>query len=128
MSRSMASRRDATSDDLSAVVVTGSRVQAPEREAPTSADLSQALREAAARGDRAEVTRLLDAGAPIDAADPAGVTALMKSVQANHPATAVLLVRRGASTDRTNRAGVSARDMAATLDDPRMKRALGIDD
>ena len=37
-----------------------------------------------------------------------------------------LLRRHGASLDRINRNGVSARDMAASIDDPDLNRALGL--
>jgi hypothetical protein len=51
----------------------------------------------------------------------------MKAIQARNPAAAALLLRHGASLDRTNRAGVSARDMAASIDDPELNRALGLE-
>ena len=50
----------------------------------------------------------------------------MKAVQANHPAAAALLRRSGASLDLKNRAGVSARDMAAAIGDPELDRALSL--
>jgi len=43
-----------------------------------------------------------------------GVTALMRAVQRRHPEAAKLLRNFGADLDRKNRAGVSARDMAAS--------------
>ena len=84
------------------------------------------LHAAAAAGRLAELETLLAQGAPVDAPDRAGETALMKSIQARNPAAAALLRRHGASLDRTNRRGVSARDMAASIDDPELNRALGL--
>jgi ankyrin repeat protein len=63
---------------------------------------------------------------PIDTADAAGETALMRSVEGDHPDTAALLVRRGADLERKNRLGMSARDMAEAKGDDRLNRALGI--
>ena len=84
------------------------------------------LHAAAAAGRLAELTALLAQGTPVDAPDSDGETALMKSIQANRPAAAALLRRHGASLDRTNRAGVSARDMATSIDDPELNRALDL--
>ena len=72
------------------------------------------------------MTALLAKGAPVDLPDAAGDTALMKSVRADHPAAAILLRRRGASLDLRNLAGESARDLAATVGDPELDRALGL--
>jgi ankyrin repeat protein len=73
------------------------------------------------------VTALLAEGAPVDAVDAEGETALMKSVQADQPAVAALLRRRGASLAHQNLEGVSARDMAERLGNAEMNRALGIE-
>jgi len=84
------------------------------------------LRAAAGAGRVAEVQELLDRHIPVDSADVNGETALMKSVREDQPATAALLVRYGASLDRKNNAGFSARDLAAQVDDPALKQALGL--
>jgi hypothetical protein len=42
----------------------------------------------------------------------------MKSIQARNPAAAALLRRHAASPDDSDRAGVAARNMAASVDDP----------
>ncbi len=81
---------------------------------------------AAAAGRTAELAALLDQGVAADAPDAAGDTALMKSVRADRPAAAALLRRHGASLDRRNQAGESARDLAAGKADPALDRALGI--
>ncbi|WP_372783030.1 ankyrin repeat domain-containing protein [Phenylobacterium sp.] len=115
------------------VVVTGERVPAPAaslavRSSPGSpAERSTRLRDAAAAGRTAEVTALLASGAPVDAPDDEGETALMKAIQADQPAAAALLRRRGASLERKNHAGVSARDMAMSLGDAELHHALGLD-
>jgi len=82
---------------------------------------------AAAAGRLAELEALLAQGAPVDATDADGDTALMKSVEADQPAAAALLRRHGASLDQRNRAGLSARDMAMKTDDPALNHALGLD-
>ena len=84
------------------------------------------LHAAAAAGRLAELETLLEQGTPVDALDSEGETALMKSIQARNPAAAALLRRHGAGLDRINRNGVSARDMAASIDDPDLNRALGL--
>ena len=53
------------------------------------------LRAAAGAGRAAEVQELLDRHIPVDSADADGETALMKSVRADQPATAALLIRHG---------------------------------
>jgi hypothetical protein len=93
---------------------------------PAAPDPAARLRAAAAAGRTGELAKLLGQGVPVDAADDAGDTALMKSVRADHPAAAALLRRHGASLDRTNQAGESARDLAAGKGDPALNRAIGI--
>jgi hypothetical protein len=127
-------------DSVQELVVTGQRIpagdaQAVERRAPAPAskalaapaDLAARLHAAAAAGRTDDLAALLADGAPVDAVDAEGETALMKSIQANRPAAAALLRRRGASLDRQNQAGVSAREMARRLDDAELNHALGID-
>jgi ankyrin repeat protein len=84
------------------------------------------LRAAAADGQAAQVEALLGQGVPADSPDASGETALMQSVRADHPAVAALLIRHGASLDRTNRAGQSARDLAAAKGDAVLNQALGL--
>jgi hypothetical protein len=48
------------------------------------------------------------------------------SVRADHPAAAALLRRHGASLDHRNRAGESARDMAAERGDAALNQAIGL--
>jgi hypothetical protein len=50
----------------------------------------------------------------------------MKSIQADRPAVAALLRRHGASMERKNHAGESARDMATAKDDAALNQALGL--
>jgi hypothetical protein len=88
-------------------------------------DPGASLRAAAAAGRTADVQALLDEGVPVDAADANGDTALMKSVQADHPAAAAALRRHGANPDRKNHAGESARDMAAGKRDAALGEAIG---
>jgi len=131
----------ASEDGVEALIVTGkaapppSAARAARAEAPmaqTAAPASPAARAArlhaaAAAGSLAELTALLAQGTPVDAPDSEGETALMKSIQARRPAAAALLRRHGASLDRTNRAGVSARDMAGAINDADLNRALGFE-
>jgi ankyrin repeat protein len=99
------------------------RSQSP---AGLASDLAGRLRTAAAAGRTAEVAALLDQGAAVDAADAEGDTALMKSIRGNHPAVAAVLRRHGASLDRRNRAGKSARDLAAAKGDAELNQAIGL--
>jgi uncharacterized protein len=85
------------------------------------------LRAAAAAGRTTEVQELLDRRIPVDVADANGETALMKSVRADQPATAALLLRHGASLDKKNNAGLSARDLAMQINNPALNRALSLE-
>jgi hypothetical protein len=118
-------------DDVSEVVVTAERRRSADEVAsvPVESPATQArrLRRAAAAGKVDEVSALLEAGAEVDAPDGEGVTALMRAVQRKHAEAALLLRNYGADLDRKNRAGVSARDMAAKLGDPELNRALGLE-
>ena len=91
-----------------------------------AADQAARLRAAAAAGKTAEVEGLLAAGVPIDAADANGDTALIRSIQADQPSVAAILHRHGASLDRENNAGQSARDIAKAKDDAELNQALGL--
>jgi hypothetical protein len=115
------------------VVVTGERRAAALAAAPglkslagSPPDQAARLRDAAAAGRTGEVAALLAKRVAVDAPDEEGDTALMKAIQADQPAAAALLRRHGASLDRKNRAGVSARDMAASIGDAELNRALGL--
>ena len=126
------------------IVVTGSRVATPlplpqaqsrfsaapavMEASPPAPPLDKAarLRAAASAGRIAELRALLAEGAPVDAPDDDGETALMKSIRANHPAAAALLRQHGADLDVKNNAGASAREMATSMGDPELNRALGL--
>ena len=93
---------------------------------PAAVNPGAQLRAAAAAGRTEDMEALLHQGAPVDAPDAAGDTALMISIQADHPAAAALLRRHGASLDRTNHAGESARGMAAERGDAALDQAIGL--
>ena len=119
------------------MAVTASRIPAPPPAARAAAAASESavspvlkaarLRAAAAAGRIAELTSLLAEGTPVDAPDADGETALMQAIQSNRPAAAAVLRRHGADLDLENRAGESARDMATSIDDPELNRALRLD-
>ena len=128
-------------DSVNEVVVTGSRIVRRDfsRSSPALAtrldatslpaqaiDQAARLRAAAAYGRTAEMEPLLAQGALVDVPDAEGNTALMVAIQAGQPAAAALLRRYGASLDRRNRAGLSARDMATAADDPALDQAIGL--
>jgi hypothetical protein len=123
----------APSEGLSELVVTAGRRASPLGSSPpirssagSPPDPAAKLRAAASAGQTAEVAALLAKGVPVDAPDDSGETALMRAIQAHHPAAAALLRRGGASLDRKNDAGASARDMATSIGDPELNRALGL--
>ncbi|HXV00941.1 MAG TPA: ankyrin repeat domain-containing protein [Caulobacteraceae bacterium] len=97
-----------------------------ERSEGSSQDLGARLRAAAAAGRTGEVDILLAEGVAVDASDARGDTALMRSVRADRPGVAALLRRHGASLDRRNHAGESARNIAATRADAALSEALGL--
>lgn len=129
---------------LNTVVVTGSRIQRRDDQSnspvvtlnaqalarpsalPKGLDAADNLRAAAAAGRTPEIELLLARGVAIDAADENGETALMKSIEADRRDAAAVLRRHGANLDLKNRAGVSARDMAAGKDDAELDQALGL--
>ena len=115
--------------ELTAAPEAALRVHRATPHPPTEAltDLDARLRIAAERGDTAEVTSLLAQGVAVDGPDADGNTPLMKSILAGRPDTAALLRRYGASLDRKNRSGVTARDMAKMKNDPGLDRAIGLD-
>jgi ankyrin repeat protein len=89
-------------------------------------DPAARLRAAAAAGDLGAIQTLLKTGSQVDAADGEGETALMAAIQSDQPAAAALLRRHGASLDRRDKAGTSARDMAEQAGDPALRQALGL--
>ena len=123
------------------IAVTGSRMSRRDFAAPrtslitrsaaavlpaSAAEQAASLRAATTEGRTGEMETLLAQGVPVDAADAAGTTALMKSIEADQPAAAALLRRHGASLEKRNRAGVSVREMAAAKNDPELDQALGL--
>ena len=60
------------------------------------------------------VELLLDAGAPIDAVDNRGRTALMMAAELDHAAIVELLLHRGADRSIADKGGKRAADLAAT--------------
>jgi hypothetical protein len=62
---------------------------------------------ALANGDAVGVTKLLHAGAYVDAADPKGETPLLAAVRRGDPALVALLLNHGASVTETDNVGRS---------------------
>ena len=65
----------------------------------TMAASRTALVDAAARGDTAQVRKLLDAGAPVEQRDTRGRTPVLAATAGNHLATVQLLIQRGADVN-----------------------------
>ena len=86
------------------------------------ADRSAALRAAAGRSDADAVRALLDQGAPVDARDDRGATALVRAAYGNQVDTAALLVQAGADVDLQDDSRQSAYLIATSEvgDDPRL--------
>ena len=85
-------------------------------------DPAAALREAASRGDTPAVRALLEQGAPVDARDDQGATALVRAAYGNHLDAAALLVQAGADVDLADDSRQSAYLIATSEvgDDPRL--------
>lgn len=83
-----------------------------------------ALRRAAAAGRTEEVEVALSRGAPVDAPDVNGDTALILSVRGAHTATAALLRSHGADPERKNLAGMSATALASGSGDAKLEDAV----
>jgi hypothetical protein len=115
-------RREAASGFAAPPATSMGSLAAPDA---TAAERAARLRAAAAAGRTKDIEALLDQGVPVDASDAEGNTALMLSIRDNRPGAAALLRRHGASLDRTNRAGESARDLAADRGDAALSRAIG---
>ena len=103
---------------VAALAVSGCGDEAPEPD-PTR---NQALIEAAAAGDREAVTRLLDEGASVAAADETGRTALVAASYGNHVAVAEALIEAGADVNAQDDSQQSAFLIATSEvgDDPRL--------
>lgn len=83
------------------------------------------LMRAAARGDAAQVTALLDKGAAPDASTPAQrITALMCAAYFGHARVITVLVSRGASIAQKDAQGAAAVDWAALGDHPELEKTL----
>ena len=83
---------------------------------------ASALRGAAGRGDAPAVRALLEQGAPVDARDGQGATALVRAAYGNHLDGAALLVQAGADVDLADDSRQSAYLIATSEvgDDPRL--------
>jgi len=66
-------------------------------------DPGRALREAAGKGDVARARELLDAGTPVDAPNPDGVTPLLHAAEQGHLEMVRLLLARGANVNGRDR-------------------------
>src|ERR1035438_406141 len=82
--------------------------------------LNDALIQAAAQGDAAEVNRLLAAGAHLDAADRFGQTALLAAVQNNRTNIVKLLIKRGADLNGVDGAALTLAADQGSLDIARL--------
>jgi uncharacterized protein len=102
------------------VVLAAACAPAPDRTA--GVDPAAALREAAGRGDADAVRTLLEQGAPVDARDDRGATALVRAAYGNQVDTAALLVQAGADVDLQDDTRQSAYLIATSEvgDDPRL--------
>lgn len=101
---------------LAAVVLAGA-VQDPDGLTP--------LMRAAARGDAAQVTALLDKGADPQAVTPAQrITALMCASYFGHAGVIAVLKARGASIAQKDAQGAAAVDWAALGDHPELETTL----
>ncbi|WP_122261813.1 ankyrin repeat domain-containing protein [Ornithinimicrobium cerasi] len=69
---------------------------------PETVDLAHALFDMARQGRTAQLAAYVDAGAPVDLADPAGNTLLMLAAYHGHADLVHELARRGADVDRLN--------------------------
>ncbi|SOC57868.1 ankyrin repeat domain-containing protein [Ornithinimicrobium cerasi] len=69
---------------------------------PETVDLAHALFDMARQGRTAQLAAYVDAGAPVDLADPAGNTLLMLAAYHGHADLVQELARRGADVDRLN--------------------------
>jgi uncharacterized protein len=107
---------------LGALFVVLAAACAPAPSPTGGADPAAALREAAGRGDTDAVRALLDQGAPVDARDDRGATALVRAAYGNQVAAAALLVQAGADVNLQDDTRQSAYLIATSEvgDDPRL--------
>src|SRR4051812_39012109 len=77
-----------------------------------SADLGPDLLAAARKGDARQVQELLDRGAPVNAADKNGRTALMAAASRGHADVVRVLLAKGAKTDARDKQGDTAYGLA----------------
>ncbi|XP_047103621.1 speckle-type POZ protein-like [Schistocerca piceifrons] len=85
------------------------------REAQESSDRLPQLHEAAIRGSAEDVRRLLAAGAPVDARNAAGWTALHCAAALGHDLVVASLLRAGADVDARDRCGDTPLHKAAWM-------------
>jgi Ankyrin repeats (3 copies) len=76
------------------------------------ADSGAELRNAARKGQTAQVATLAQKGAPLDTADKNGRTALMMAAERGHADTVKLLLERGAKAEARDREGWTAYGLA----------------
>ena len=107
---------------LVALFVVFAAACAPAPSPTGGADPVAAMREAAGRGDTDAVRALLDQGAPVDARDDRGATALVRAAYGNQVAAAALLVQAGADVNLQDDTRQSAYLIATSEvgDDPRL--------
>lgn len=87
-------------------------------------DLAHALFDLARQGRTERLVAYVDAGAPVDLADPAGNTFLMLAAYHGHAALVRELARRGADVDRLNDRGQSPLAGAVFKGEPEVVSAL----
>ena len=80
--------------------------------------------DATSSGDTERVGSLLDAGAPINALDRHGQTALMNAAHKGHAEVVRLLAKRGADLNHAAKYGLTALMLAVIADHPDVVRVL----
>ena len=99
-------------------------VAAPAAGQPAGGDLIEAVRQAGPESAAAAVTRLLDDGADVNAAEPDGTTALHWAVLRDDQDAVRQLIGAGAHADAANRYGVTPLALAATNGSAALVEAL----
>ena len=97
---------------------------APAAGQPAGGDLIEAVRQAGPESAAAAVTRLLDDGADVNAAEPDGTTALHWAVLRDDQDAVRQLIGAGAHADAANRYGVTPLALAATNGSAALVEAL----
>ncbi len=94
--------------------------------APPATDKGDALREAASKGDLAQVKAFLESGVPVDSPDPRhGLTALILAAQKGHAEVVHLLLEKGANVNaRESFFGATPVTMAINSGNLEMARSL----